>query len=258
MRNNVQELEQSLEKAKKEQYLENRLKELEDIKREYEGKCFSSNLFNRIASSRSFSLKYYEKFYIKENEIFVLEWILYGTKHPALYKSNTPTYNLNTYMSERKLSGNNEYNACYNLDSGFSFYRKEITLSQFMSLWRATKECYLIIKDSFKNYPELEIEDVRQGEHRDEQSIESVISELELDIIDLKQHPKMYWIFEYNRSIPMLQNGRWLPRIYAKQILEYVISLLKKDIKSAWTTPRSIAWTQERINNIQEFINLNL
>lgn len=256
--NKIQELEQSLEKAKKEQYLGNRLNELEAIKREYEGKCFASNLFSRFAKTRWFSAKYYEKFYIKEGEIFVLEWTVTSTKHPAFYKSETSTYDMTSHIYERKLSGDNEYNVSYNLDSGYSFHRKEITLGQFMSLWRATKECHLVIRDAFKSYPELEIEDIRQGEHHDDLSIEKIVLELNMDIIDLKKYPKLFGMFEYKRNIPMLQNGRWLPRVYAKQILEYIIADLTKEINDPWATIGTISYNKEKISNIQEFITSNL
>lgn len=256
--NRIQELEKSLEQAKKEQYLENRLRELEDIKKAYEGKCFASNLFSRFAKTRHFGAVYYEKFYIKENEIFVLEWKLSSTKNPAFYKTETTTYGINSHIHEIQLSGNNDYNASYNLDSGYSFYRKEITLSQFTSLWKASKDCYLVIKDAFKNYPELEIEDVRQGEHQDEQSIEKIALELGMDIIDLKQYPKIYGIFEYKRNIPMLQNGRWLPKIYAKQILKYIIEDFTKEMHDPWATSRTIVYNTEKIAHINEFISNSL
>jgi len=256
MKETSQELEKKLKEAKEKEYLQQRVKELEQIKEEYEGKCFGSNLFNRLSKSRYFGIVYYEKFFIKENDVYVIEWTVSGQRYPAFYKAETPTYNISSHINERKLSGN-DYNASYNLFNGYHFYRKPITLKEFMFLWTAAKDCYLIIRDKFKSNPELEIEDVRQGDHDNERSIEKAISELGLDMIDLKQHPKMFWIFEY-KTLPMLQNGRWLPRIYAKQLLEYVIKDYERDSRSSWISQKAVNFNNERIATIREFINSNL
>ena len=254
MQENINILEKKLAEAKQQEYLNKRIKELEEIKKDYEGKCFGSNLFNRMHKSRYFSAVYYEKFFIKDNEIYVIEWTLVGNRYPAFYKSETSTYQLNSFIHEKSLtSTDSTHSASYHLFSGFSFYRKEISKKEFMSLWAAAKECYLIIKDTFKQSPHLEIEDISQREYSNEQTLERIISELNLDIIDLKQYPKMFWIFEY-QTLPMLQNGRYIPKSYAKQLFEYTIKQLEKEKNDSYSSFRTHNWCQERINAIQEFI----
>ncbi len=258
MQKDINTLEKELAEAKKQEYLVKRIKELEEIKKEYEGKCFGSNLFNRMHKSRYFGAVYYEKFFIKENEVWVTQWTLSGSRYPSFYKSETPTYQLNSHIYEKNLtSKDSDYSAIYNLFNGYSFYRKEISKEEFMSLWSAARECYLIISDTFKKSPQLEIEDVRQGDHSNEQTIDRVIDELGLDIIDLKNFPKMFWIFEY-KTLPMLQNGRYIPRIYAKQLMEYTIKQLEKEKKDMYSTVRSINWCNERISTIKQFIKEEL
>lgn len=254
--NDIQRLEKLLQEEKDKERSIALNKELVEIKEEFEGKCFGSNLFNRLNKSRYFSIVYYERFFTKEDSIYVIEWVLHGQRRPAFYKEETPTYDVNTYINERKLTNEN-YNASYNLFNGYHFYRKPITKEEFMSLWRVAKECYLIIRDAFKEQPNLEIEDVRQGDHGREQTIEKIITELGIDLIDLKLFPKMFWIFEY-KTLPMLQNGRWLPRIYAKQLLEYCIKDFEKDKRRPFTTSRDIQYYNERIDTIKEFIDSNL
>jgi hypothetical protein len=256
MKNTILELEQRLKEETEKELLINLNNQLEKVKQEYEGKCFGSNLFHRMHKSRYFNAVYYEKFFIKNNEAYVIEWTLSGQRYPSFYKTSTPTYTMNTYIHERKISEDN-YSFSYNTFSGFSFYRKPISVGEFMSLWKAAKECYFIIKDVFNSKPELEIEDIRQGDYSNEQTIDRIITELKLDIIDFKQYPKMFWIFEY-KTLPMLQNGRWIPRIYAKQLLEYVIKDYEKDNISIWSTSRSIDYNNERIKTIEEFIATEL
>jgi hypothetical protein len=252
----VRDLESALKEAKKKEYIESKIKEMEDAKIAYEGKCFASNLFNRIGKSRSFGLVYYEKIFMRDGEVYLTEWVMFGNRHPAMYKGSTPTYSVQSYITERKVSSD-EYNVGYNIFDGYSFYRKEISLPEFMSLWVATKESYLIFKEAFDKKPELEIEDIRQGDYSNEQEISKIINELGLDIIDLKDFPKMYWIFEY-KTLPMLQNGRYIPRIYAKQLLQYVIKDFEKQMKDSWTTQRTVHYCTEKINVIREFINTQL
>ena len=258
MQKDINTLEKELAEAKKQEYFVKRIKELEEIKKEYEGKCFGSNLFNRMHKSRYFNAVYYEKFFIKEGEVHVIEWNLRGHRRPAFYRSETPTYDIASNIHEKQLTfEDNNYSASYNLYSGYSFYRKEISQKEFMSLWSAARECYLVISDTFKKSPQLEIEDVRQGDHSNEQTIDNIIEELGLDIIDLKNYPKMFWIFEY-KTLPMLQNGRYMPRIYAKQLMEYTIKQLEKEKKDMYSTVRSINWCNERISTIKQFIKEEL
>jgi len=258
MQKDINTLEKELAEAKKQEYLVKRIKELEEIKKEYEGKCFGSNLFSRLHKSQYFGAVYYEKFFIKEGEIHVIEWNLRGHRRPAFYRSETPTYDIASNIHEKQLTfEDNNYSASYNLYSGYSFYRKEISQKEFMSLWTAARECYLIIRETFKQSPQLKIEDISQRHHSDEQTIDNIIEELGLDIIDLKNYPKMFWIFEY-KTLPMLQNGRYIPRIYARQLMEYTIKQLQKDMEDILATPRSIHYCTERIRNINQFIQEEL
>ena len=100
MKENTQDLEQKLAESKQQEYINIRMKEFDEIKKNFEGKCFGSNTFNVMAKSRYFSTVYYEKFFIKNNEIFVIKWIICGTKYPAFYKSETCAYQINTGIYE--------------------------------------------------------------------------------------------------------------------------------------------------------------
>ena len=254
--NNIQNLEASLEKAKKEEKLNYLKEELGGLVKEYQGKCFGSHTFERSNKSKYQGATYYEKFYIEKDEIYVLEWNISLSKYPSFYKKSKNTIFYNRTHHERKLTGDNKYNANYNLYSGYSFFRKEISLKKFMQLWEIGEEADIIINTSFNNAIS-KMEYITIGDNAKENSIEECIISMDLDIIDLKNHPQLQRVLEY-RYLPMFQESRWLLKIYAKKILEWQISKLKIDMQSVFATARRNDHLQNEIDIIQKFINSQL
>jgi hypothetical protein len=250
-------LKKQLEDAEKEEKLKYLLKELSDVKSEYEGKSFGSHTFDRKHSANVMGAIQYEKFFIKEDKIYVLERSIHASKFNAVYKPSKTDINYSRHYYERCLT-DGERSASYNLYSGYTHFRKEISNEIFEQLWNGTEECHLVVKGLFNSkLPEIKMEWISQGDHRNEETVESAIKTLDLDIIDFKLFPKVHNCIEYH-TLPMFQDRRWLPRIYAKTILEYHIKNLKKRQADSFTPGRIVNALQHEIDTVTNFIKTEL
>ena len=254
---NINELRKQLAEAENLEKLKSLQIELDDIRKLYEGKCFASHTFERNTAALSISATYYEKFYIKENKIYVLEKSINLYRCNNFYKPSKVDISYSRHYYERCLF-DNEYSAQHILYSGYIHFRKEISIEIFEQLWTGSEDCSLIIKDIFHNkLPEVRMELIRQGDSHNEDTIESGIEKMKLDIIDFKKYPEIYRCIEYT-SLPMFQNSRWMPKIFARQILEYHIDNLTKRIHERFVSVRMVNALLYEVNIIQNFINKNL
>jgi len=253
--NAVQIAEKALADAKQQEKLTSRLKELKQLKKEYEGKCFGSDIFNRYSAASYRGAVFYEKFFLKEDEIYVVEHTIILSHFDNYYKKSMKQISYNRNINEKKLTGDNEYHASYNLDSGYSRFKKEIPLETFKGLWEVAEEANLIIKNVFKGkLPELQQEQITQGDFGQESTIEQCISDMGIEMIDFKNYPNVHRCLEY-RTLPLFDRRRWLPKQYAKPILEWQIRQLQKDCKSEFTTHRRYIALQAEIATLEQFIS---
>ena len=256
--NAVQIAEKALAEAKKQENLNYKLKELEQIKKEYEGKCFGSDTFDRYSAAAYRAAVYYEKFFLKEDEIHVIKHTITLSHFDNHYKKSMKQISYSRNINEKKLTGDNEYNASYNLYSGYSQFRKEITLETFKGLWEIAEEANLIIKNAFKGkLPELQQEMITQGDFGQESTIEQCISDMSIEMIDFKTFPNVHRCIEY-RTLPMFDRRRWLPKQYAKPILEWQIKQLQQSCQSQFTSNRQYEALQAEIKILQDFIYIQL
>ena len=250
----IQEIEKQLELAKKEEALQYKVKELEEIKSQYEGKCFGSHTFDRSNAAACMGAVYYEKFYLKEGEIYVLEHTISLSHMDGFHKKSMKQISYNRNIYERKLTGNN-YNASYNLYSGYSHFRKEITQQKFKELWEIAEEANLVIKNAFRGkMPELKTEWITQGDFGYEEKISQCLNDMGIEMIDFKDFPLVHNCIEY-RTLPMFDKRRWLPKLYAKPILQWQIEQLEEDCKSSFCTGRRYDSLQREIKILQDFIS---
>lgn len=257
MSDKIQQLKKELEEAEKLQKRERSIKEMEELKVAYEGKCFGSHTFERKSAALYMRANMYEKFYMKEDKIYVLERSISISRYDSLYKPSKSDISYSRSYYERCLSDDN-YNASYMLYNGYHFYRKEISVEKFKQLWTGVEDCSLIIKELFETKtPELRMELIREGDSNDEDRIEKKIKAIGLDIIDFKLYTLVHRQIEY-ATLPMFQDRRWMPRIYAKSILEYYITELRKEQQDSWTSLRMYDTLEYKIGVIREFINTNL
>jgi len=249
----VQLAEAALEEAKKQEQLEDRKKELNDLIEAYKGKCFATNTFERRSNAGNKSAVYYDDFFIEDGEIYVIEWNLRLSKFDSTYKVRAGEINYSKGIGKRKLTGN-KYNAHYNLDDGYSCFKHEISLEKFMYLWEIAEEANILITEAFNGkIPEVKDEWITQGEYGYEAVIESFIKGLNLDMIDLKDYPAAHTVLEYC-TLPLFDKRRWLPRPYAKQILEFQISLWEEDKRRLFATARGNDALDYRIKTVNSFI----
>lgn len=251
----VQEAKALLEKAELMEKLQHRQKELSELLLQYKSKCFGTHTFERKSQSGFMGATYYEDFYLKDNEIWVREWGISASKHNSFYKKGKYLTQFSRTMSEKQLTGQNDYNASYNLYSGYSYYRHEISLSKFMKLWENANELVIKIEESFyENVPELKQELIREGDFYNETIISRCIKDIGIELIDLKDYPEVHRTLEYV-TLPLFDNHRWLPKIYAKSIIEWYITELKKELESQFATERTMIWNNNKIRILNNFIN---
>jgi len=251
----VQEAKALLEKAELEEKLQYRQKELSELIAQYKGKCFGTHTFERKAQSGMMGATYCEDFYLKDNEIWVREWGIHASKCDSFYKKSKYVTQFNRNIYEKQLTGQNDYNASYNLYSGYSHYRHEISLSKFMKLWEIGNELVIEIEKSFyENVPELKQELIRQGDFSNDRTVEQCIKDTSIELIDLKNYPEVHRTLEYV-TLPLFDNNRWLPKIYAKSIIKWYINKLKEELNSQFATEKTIIWNNKRIEILTNFIN---
>lgn len=254
----VQEAKALLEKAELMEKLQHRQKELSELLLQYKGKCFGTHTFERKSQSGFMGATYYEDFYLKDNEIWVREWRISASKYDSFYKKDKYLTQFSRTINERQLTGQNDYHASYNLYSGYSHYRHEISLSKFMKLWENANELVIKIEESFyENVPELKQELIKQGDFYNENIISRCIKDIGIELIDLKDYPEVHRTLEYV-TLPLFDNNRWLPKIYAKSIIEWYINELKKELESQFATERSVIWNNNKIRILNNFINTTL
>lgn len=255
MSDKIQQLKKELEEAEKLQERERSIKEMEELKVAYEGKCFGTHTFERKSAALYMGATMYEKFYMKEDKIYVLERNISISRCDNVYKPSKSDISYSRSYHERCLS-DDKYNTFYTLYNGY--YRKEISVEKFEQLWTGVEDCNLIIKELFETKtPELRMELIREGDSNDEDRIEKKIDAIGLDIIDFKLYPPVHRQIEY-ATLPMFQDRRWMPRIYAKSILEYYITELRKEQQDSWISTRMYNTLEYKIGVIREFINTNL
>ena len=249
---NVLELEKQLSEAKAAEKLKYLQDELAGVKKEYEGKAFGSNTFERHSSAAHMGAIYYERFFIEENQIYVIEHSIGISKHDAYYKPSKTDITYRRSISRRSLT-DGKHNASYLLYSGYSHYRKEITVAAFKKMWDGTDEVYEVIKSLISSNVDRQ-EMIRMGDSTNEDEITLCIKDMGLEFIDLKNHPKVHSALEYKR-IPMFDKNRWLPKQYAKPIIQWVIKQNNKRRAEKWTTPRIDNALKYENEVLQNFIN---
>lgn len=256
--NQIEQLKKQLQEAEKSQHLEYLQKEFETVKKEYEGKCFATNTFERRNASASISATHYEKFFIRDDKIYVLTRYVSAHRHDAFYKKSKTDCGFSRHHSETCLT-DGEHNASYNLYHGWSFFRHEISLDLFEQVWSKGGECYDLLNELFKaKLDHTRNNAITQGDHGKECQIEKGIEELKLDMIDFTKYPEVHRMIEFC-TLPLFQEHRWLPTISAKQILEYQISKWEKELREErWLSVQQSSTLHNRISTIRNFIEMKL
>ena len=229
----VNEIERELQEAKNQQKLVYLQKELEELKLQYEGKAFGTHTFERKNKSSYNYARFYEKFWIEDTKIKMLRWSISITRSGKNYVFSQDNLSFNK-IKEEIVSQDNGYNSKHNL-IGYDFgTKKEMSVTIFMKLWTQGE----IISDKlFDAYVsiigETPFDLLRIGSSNDEKILADAFNYLKLDVIDITQYPNVFNALQY-KHLPFLQEQKYLPRIYAKQILEYQIKLWQDEKNQTW------------------------
>ena len=229
----IQKLEKELESAKKQQRLNYLQKELEELQSQYEGKAFATHTFERKNKSSYNYARFYEKFWIEDDKINMFRWSISITRSGKNYTFSQDNLVFNR-SKEQIVSQDNGHNAKSNL-IGYDFSaKKEISINKFMQLWTQGE----IVSDKLfdvytKIVEETPFDLLRVGSSNDEKILADAFDYLKLDVIDITQYSNVFNVLKY-KHLPFLQEQKYLPRIYAKQILEYQIKLWQDEKNQTW------------------------
>lgn len=247
----IYDIERELEEAKKQQKLVYLNKELSELQLQYEGKAFGTHTFERQNKSSYNYAIFYEKFWIEDAKIKMLRWHISITRTGKNYTFSKDSLSFDRSKKEIT-SADNGNNAGHNL-IGYDFgAKKEIPVTKFMELWTQGE----IVSDKLfdvyvKTIGETPFDLLRVGSSNDDKILKDAFNYLKLDIIDITQYPHVFNALQY-KHLPFFQEQKYLPRIYAKQILEYQIKLWQKEKNQTWKNydDRYDRW----IRIIQDFI----
>jgi hypothetical protein len=170
---------------------------------------------------------YYEKFYIEDNKIIVLQHTISSSNTPSFHKGSQRNIDYTRSIIERCLT--NVYNNAFNnLYSGHSSTRKEISLEKFLQLYNTGTEVHLLTRKAFETKaPETTIKSQYFENDTGEERIEQLIAKLELDVIDIRKYPEVESILRC-AILPMFDCQRWIPRTMIVPIIEHYIEKLKE------------------------------
>ena len=71
------------------------------------------------------------------------------SSYDSHYKALSTNINYSRSADTRQLTGQNDYNASYNLDHGSWRGKKQISLDTFMTIWNAGRAVSQMLKDVF-------------------------------------------------------------------------------------------------------------
>ena len=226
------EIEKELQEAKNQEKLVYLEKELKDLKEQYEGKCFGTHTFERKNRSAYSFARFYEKFWIENAQIKMLKWSITISRCGKNYNFSQDSLSFNRQKSE-VISQDNGYNAKHNL-MGYDFGKKEIALNKFMQFWEYGEIVSTKLNDTYAIIiEETPFDLLRIGSSNDEKILANAFNYLKLDYIDITENYQVFNALQY-KHLPFLQEQKYLPRIYAKQILEYQIKLWQDEKNEIW------------------------
>ena len=251
----VQKAEKALAEAKAREKLTYLVKQLDDLKKDYEGKCLASHTFTKKSKARYMGAYYYEKFFMKDDYIVVVCWSVSMSKYPNFNKAHRHSIQFNRNIQEIQLTDNTH--VANDLLTNHSFYNKSITVDKFMQLWDIAGEAEKLIHGYFNGkMPEIEEPYDTHSDNSDNRFIGKCISDIGIDVIDFENYPKVYQVLRY-KTLPMFDQQRWLPRTYAKAILQWEIDRLDTENKKSNLT-RVINRNNDEINIIKDFLKNDL
>lgn len=236
----IQQLEKKLKEAKIEKENLELNKKLQELKEKHEGKCYGTHSFERKNRSGWSSAAYYEKFWIKDNSIIFLRWSITTQRMGKNYEFAQDQ--LSFSRQKQEISGDTIIEGNHYLE------RKEVSLRNFMELWAYGEVALTKFNDAHVKFLDQEPFDIlRGGSSNDEKILADAFNFLKLDYVNITENPKVFNALQY-KHLPFLQEQKYLPRIYAKQILEYQILKWREE-------KRIYTWKDDQLDKYIETIS---
>ena len=249
----IQQLQKKLEEAKKQDLLNQKIKTLSELRNQYEGKAFGSRTFERASKSPYDSAVFFKSIYMEGDKILVDEWYINRYRMGKDYKFSSLTYSYSRGRRPDQCLTSDHKNEYAVIHDKLPYHYKEIPVDKFMNLFNSCSDADISISRSFESIQEGYTDLIMMGDSTNESRIQKGISIIGLDIIDMFEHKKVWEEIKYS-DLPMFQNQRWLPKLYARKILEYQVELWRAEQRDAWCSIRSYNALQYRIEAITPFI----
>lgn len=252
-----QELLNQIKDLEEKEQLDKLQKELQSVKEQFEGKCFGTNYFERNTKASHLAAVYYKEFKIVNNAIELEELSISRSKNTAYKKSSiyTYTYQRNHFIrTVYSLDFKDNYNAHYHVYNGYSYMRKEISVEKFEELWNICEVQDLEIEKAFNgkvNKTDL----LRIGTDNDEKTIQTGYNQMGIKFIDLLDNKYNDLANELRYAkLPMLQEQRFIPEYYFKDVLKYYKKTLEDNINSVFSTAKGREYDRKRIEIVNKYL----
>jgi hypothetical protein len=192
---------------------------------------------------------FYEKFWVTGNTITVLKWNISFCRAGRNYKFSSDKLSFDRNKTEVS-SQENGYSFEHNLISSGAYGRdKEMSVNKFMQLWEYG---YFVVQELDNVYTKTVGQPwdlTRMGTATDEK-LDIAIKATGIDVIDITKDQGIQRTQVL--SVTVLQEQKYLPRIFAVKILEYQISKMKEDMAHPFSTRTE--HTRGEIKILEDFI----
>lgn len=255
--NAVEKAKLALQKAEAEAKAQEQKRCLDELNSKYKGRCIANNLFSAGSKTSTKHAVYYETFYLKDNEVYVKEWVLSLTyTSPVTYKRARRNVNYHIYIHDRPL-GFADQQAIDTLVNYYGYLKLnyELSIEKFMDLWVAADEARLVIEEVFAS-SDLLLTETYTAQYDPDRTYKECVKDLGIDMVDMTKYPDLYDCIKYYK-IPLFQDGMYMYKPEMKRLLGYIIKNLNKDLNmySSSYSSRMYDATQKQINIIQKFID---
>jgi hypothetical protein len=260
---NVSQLESQLKLAKEQEKLAYENKEMQDLIKNYVGKCYGTRTFRQKAKATWNSSIYIEKIERYEEHKFATgagtivctyKRIIFNNGVCWMDKTNesnkVSNYSRSSCTTNLNQDDRNMSSKIFDLIGRM----KEIPKETFDVLFNCGNEIDAHIELCFSGKIQINPEKTIGDSTKQDVLIDGY-KQLGIDYIDLESYPKLMYALRYS-TLPAFFEDRFLIKDYAKKALELRIAQCRKDMSSPFTNMRCYEAKQKEIELIQEHIIL--
>jgi hypothetical protein len=243
MSDTVNDLKKKLALAEQNEKLEREKKEMDNLIKNYVGKCFGTRTFTQKSKASWNKAIYIEKIerYAEHKHataagtiVCTYHWINLNNMVDWHSKNNpdvkSSTYSRGVYT---KNLNQGDYNMSYNM-SNIVDRMKEIPKETFDVLYGCGDEIEGFIEKAFSGKVNIEVAKTIGDSGKQNSLIESY-KQMGIEYIDLEKYPELLYVLRY-ATLPAYFEDRFLIKDYAKKSLECQIAKHKKDLASPFCT----------------------